>query len=445
MEESKLEDQIRYESSEAAPLQVAKNPKMGLSQLLHVGLNQGKELDAQGNPLNGAEYDSNGNLKEPEPLTETETHERNLKDPTMFYFHGRWYQFSSKSLFFMDKNNKVRRCCVWLLTHKFFDRFIIFLIVVNSIMLGIKDYSDADNKSVRNQVIEISDRFFVTAFTIECIIKVLGMGFILEKSSYLREGSNWLDFIVVVCSLLTEIPQVQTVSGLRTFRLMRPLRSLTTMPSMKILVSTLLASVAQLGGVLVLAVFFFTIFAILGVSLWSGQIYQRCMITEFPVDGKWVSDPTDTNLCSSQRQCSDQRWCGSVPLASRSLDPLYFINTTEVKIYRDVEIPDLNYGYTNFNNLPEAFLTIFQIITLEGWIGITHIYDDLFSPLFVILFFLLCIIICSFFVLNLTIAVMLIKYEEYDKSEKSSTHVQDLYEYGEKIKLPMKFVEFVID
>jgi hypothetical protein len=85
---------------------------------------------------------------------------------------------------------------------------------------------------------------FVWAFTIEFAFKVIGMGFFLDEGSYLRDAWNWLDFVVVLSSLLTEIPQMKSVSGMRTFRLMRPLRSLTTMPSMKILISTLLASVA---------------------------------------------------------------------------------------------------------------------------------------------------------------------------------------------------------
>ena len=69
------------------------------------------------------------------------------------------------------------------------------------------------------------------------------MGFVLDKGSYLRDPWNWLDFMVVVSSLLTEIPAMKSFSGMRTFRLMRPLRSLTTLPSMKILISTLLQSV----------------------------------------------------------------------------------------------------------------------------------------------------------------------------------------------------------
>ena len=66
------------------------------------------------------------------------------------------------------------------------------------------------------------------------------MGFIIDKGSYLRDPWNWLDFMVVISSLLTEIPAMKSFSGMRTFRLMRPLRSLTTMPSMRILISTLL-------------------------------------------------------------------------------------------------------------------------------------------------------------------------------------------------------------
>ena len=153
------------------------------------------------------------------------------------------------------------------------------LIGFNSLLLGIKDYTDDMNCSAVNKFVEGMEPFFMWSFLIECCSKILGMGFILDSGSYLRDAWNWLDFLVVISSLLTEIPAMRSVSGMRTFRLMRPLRTLTTMPSMKLLISTLMASVAQLGGVLVLAMFFFTIFAILGVSLWSGSINKRCRLT----------------------------------------------------------------------------------------------------------------------------------------------------------------------
>lgn len=173
--------------------------------------------------------------------------------------------------------------------------------MINSLLLGIKDYTDDANCSAINSFVEQTEPVFMWSFLIECILKVLGMGFILDQGSYLRDAWNWLDFIVVVSSLLTEIPSMRSVSGMRTFRLLRPLRTLTTMPSMKILISTLIDSVAQLGGVLVLAVFFFIIFAILGVSLWKGSVNKRCRLTEFPIDGDWDVDGEDPLLCSNQR------------------------------------------------------------------------------------------------------------------------------------------------
>lgn len=320
-------------------------------------------------------------------------------------------------------------------------------------MLGAKDYTDHNNENERNQIIESFDPYFTVLFSLECFLKVIGMGFILDDGSYLRDTWNWLDFIVVVSSLLTTIPQMKSVSSMRTFRLMRPLRTLTTMPSMRVLISTLLASVAQLGSVLVLALFFFTIFAILGVSLWSGKIYNRCRMTEFPVNGDWETDPSDTRLCSEIRQCAFNRYCGSLAEASRlqEKDKRFTLNP-EIDINRDSMIEDLNFSFSSFNNLGTAFLTIFQCITLEGWIDVTNMYRSAYNETFVQIYFLLCIIVCSFFVLNLTIAVMLLKYDEeseearkdLDDSEEQAVD-NELIEYGQEINLPEQLIEFLIE
>jgi hypothetical protein len=65
---------------------------------------------------------------------------------------------------------------------------------------------------------------------------------------------------------------------------------------MRILIGTLIASVTQLAGIMSLTIFFFTIFAILGVSLWNGLGHYRCYMTEWPdpKSGIWVTVPDDT-------------------------------------------------------------------------------------------------------------------------------------------------------
>ena len=229
---------------------------------------------------------------------------------------------------------------------------------------------------------------------------------------------------------------------MRTLRLLRPLRSLSNMPSMKSLIETLLGSVSQLGGVMVLAIFFFLIFAILGVSLWSGTIYQRCYFTEKPVAGEWFVDPTDASICSAERPCAENRYCGSLAVASRDPDSGL---ASDIDITADSTIEDLNFGFTNFNNLGTAFLTIFQCITLEGWIDVTNMYQDAYQSSFVVVYFLLCVIVCSMFVLNLTIAVMLLKYDELNEENDESEQILELREMGEEIGLPFKFIDFIIE
>lgn len=90
----------------------------------------------------------------------------------------------------------------------------------------------------------------------------------------------------------------------------------------------------------------------------------------------------------------------------------------------------MNYGITNFDNIFSAFLVIFQIITMEGWTTMMYIYMDAFNPEAVKFYFISCVIVCSFFLLNLTIAVMLMEYEQLDKSDTNSSHSHTLRYMG---------------
>lgn len=79
-----------------------------------------------------------------------------------------------------------------------FDYFILFCILANSVNLAMYDYSSGNNSSTdansANDYIEIA---FTAIFLIEALLKIAGMGFVMHKNSYMREGWNILDFIVV--------------------------------------------------------------------------------------------------------------------------------------------------------------------------------------------------------------------------------------------------------
>ena len=160
-----------------------------------------------------------------------------------------------------------------------------------------------------------------------------------------------------------------------------------------------------------LAIFFFTIFAILGISQWRGLSHYRCRITEFPVDGDWLAVEDDLQLCNvGQRECP-VGFCGSLIERNDTYGDLFAVDN----LYRDSDILELNYGVTNFDNIGSAFVTIFQCITMEGWTTVMYMFWDVAMPLFVVFYFMACVIICSFFLLNLTIAVMLMAYDELEQ------------------------------
>jgi hypothetical protein len=136
--------------------------------------------------------------------------------------------------------------------------------------------------------------------------------------------------------------------------------------------------------------------------------------------------PGDVRICSKYIECPVGSWCGSLLDRSKEFGD---VNATD--IYRDSADEYLNYGITNFDNIFSAFLVIFQIITMEGWTQIMYIYMDAYEPAMVKFYFISCVIVCSFFLLNLTIAVMLMEYEQLDKSDTNSSHSHQLRYMGD--------------
>jgi hypothetical protein len=98
----------------------------------------------------------------------------------------------------------LRKSIIQLITNRYFDRFILFVIALNSLFLGLSDYSHVNSHgeltpegSWRNTLIGRSEIVFTLIFTVECVLKIIGMGFYGPKG-YLKDRWNWLDFLVVL-------------------------------------------------------------------------------------------------------------------------------------------------------------------------------------------------------------------------------------------------------
>jgi len=94
---------------------------------------------------------------------------------------------------------------------------------------------------------------------------------------------------------------------------------------------------------------------------------------------------------------------------------------------------------------------------MDGWTNIMQFHEDIFSSWFVSMYFVLVIVICTFFVLNMTIALMLLKYEEVQAdlqkeaehdSENRDMFSYELHQLGEFIFPEEEYhelVDFIVD
>lgn len=198
-----------------------------------------------------------------------------------FECHNQVHHFSPKSLFCCSNGNRVRKWVVWLITWKWFDHFVTVVILGNSVILAMRDYGDRLNSayvSDRNPMLEEIGKIFSLIFIAECVLKIVGMGFVFHKSSYLRDPWNILDFFVVCASFLDwelfpELDQFSSLKVLRTFRILRPLRSINKVKKMKMLINSLLKSIPGLMNVMIFLFFIMSIFAIFSTHQFKGAQY----------------------------------------------------------------------------------------------------------------------------------------------------------------------------
>ena len=139
---------------------------------------------------------------------------------------------------------------------------------------------------------------FTWLFFGESLIKIIALGFCLTPNSYMRDTWNIVDFLIAVSGVVEFIASMQTrgsdggmsvnFKALRVVRVIRPLKSINAMPSMRQLVSALISSLPELGNVTIFLGFVFILFGILGLQQFNGIVYSRCRMTEKPLeDGTW--------------------------------------------------------------------------------------------------------------------------------------------------------------
>ncbi|KAM4823654.1 voltage-dependent T-type calcium channel subunit alpha-1G isoform 26-T26 [Urocitellus parryii] len=344
--------------------------------------------------------------------------------------------------FYLSQDSRPRSWCLRTVSDTWFERISMLVILLNCVTLGMfRPCEDIACDSQRCRILQAFDDFIFAFFAVEMVVKMVALG-IFGKKCYLGDTWNRLDFFIVIAGMLEYSLDLQNVSfsAVRTVRVLRPLRAINRVPSMRILVTLLLDTLPMLGNVLLLCFFVFFIFGIVGVQLWAGLLRNRCFLPEnfslplsVDLEPYYQTENEDESpfICSQPRE-NGMRSCRSVPTLRGEggggppcgLDYEAYnssSNTTCVnwnQYYTNCSAGEHNpfKGAINFDNIGYAWIAIFQVITLEGWVDIMYFVMDAHS-FYNFIYFILLIIVGSFFMINLCLVVIATQFSETKQRE----------------------------
>ncbi|PNW76369.1 hypothetical protein CHLRE_11g467528v5 [Chlamydomonas reinhardtii] len=365
-------------------------------------------------------------------------------------------ELSEQSLMMFPKDNELRKACVYIASHKLFEWFMLAIILANCVTLALATPGKPGFESTRlGKNLRISEYVWLGIFTLELLIRVIALGFIRGKGSYIRDKWNIIDFVVVGLGYL-DLSGRGNYTLIRCVRVLRPLRSINKIQEMKQLVDTMLNSIPLLLDVVILAVFYFVLFGAININIFAGSLKGRCGTLPMTalVDGlgrNFTGEPygdpsaslslfTSTGLWDQWQVADDDAdtVCrGPVPSNLGSLSWVGSCNETDGWCTWDsytgqpksdggfwcsdpsqwcVPFQNPGDGYRMYDHIVWAWLTMFQIMTLTDWSFSMYDCMNAINPGVFPLFWAM-VIFGSFFLLNLALAVLYLQFSK-DKEQK---------------------------
>lgn len=154
-----------------------------------------------------------------------------------------------------------------LVEKPWFDKFIIIIIVINTIILASETYGQPKWFVTLN---EIANYVFTFIFFFEMLLKMFGLGL----KTYFADGFNIFDFVIVLLSLVEVFQSADDTSGLsvlRAFRLLRIFKIIRSWTQLRILLTTVLASLGAITNLGFLTILYLFIFALLAKQFYGSQ------------------------------------------------------------------------------------------------------------------------------------------------------------------------------
>uniref|UniRef100_A0A3B1K9Y5 Voltage-dependent L-type calcium channel subunit alpha n=1 Tax=Astyanax mexicanus TaxID=7994 RepID=A0A3B1K9Y5_ASTMX len=325
----------------------------------------------------------------------------------------------ARSLFFFTLKNPFRKACTKIVEWKPFEIIILLTIFANCVALAVFLPMPEEDTNYTNTTLESLEYIFLVIFTLECFLKIIAYGLLFHEGAYLRNCWNILDFVIVFMGLFTlAVDTINAIAGtptekgggfdmkaLRAFRVLRPLRLVSGVPSLQVVMNSILKAMIPLFQVVLLVFFLVTLFAIMGLELYKCKMHKTCYY-----EGTDIIALRENEVPSPCAQAGNGRRCT--------------INGTECR----GGWPGPNFGITHFDNFGFAMLTVFQCITMESWTNVLYWVNDAVGNEWAWIYFVTMILLGSFFVLNLVLGVLSGEFSKEREKCRSRGEYQKLRE-----------------
>uniref|UniRef100_U3EB89 Voltage-dependent L-type calcium channel subunit alpha n=1 Tax=Callithrix jacchus TaxID=9483 RepID=U3EB89_CALJA len=327
-----------------------------------------------------------------------------------------------RALFCLTLQNPLRKACIDIVEWKPFETIILLTIFANCVALAVYLPMPEDDNNSLNLGLEKLEYFFLIVFSIEAAMKIIAYGFLFHQDAYLRSGWNVLDFTIVFLGVFTVILEqvnvIQSntapmsskgagldVKALRAFRVLRPLRLVSGVPSLQVVLNSIFKAMLPLFHIALLVLFMVIIYAIIGLELFKGKMHKTCYFTGTDIVATVENEePSPCARTGSGRRCT--------------------INGSECR----GGWPGPNHGITHFDNFGFSMLTVYQCITMEGWTDVLYWVNDAIGNEWPWIYFVTLILLGSFFILNLVLGVLSGEFTKEREKAKSRGTFQKLRE-----------------
>ncbi|KAM8718649.1 hypothetical protein ACLKA7_001372 [Drosophila subpalustris] len=248
---------------------------------------------------------------------------------------------------------------------------------------------------MNHPTLQIAEYGFVIFMSLELAMKILADGLFFTPKAYIKDVAAALDvFIYVVstsflCWMPHNIPTSSAAQLLMILRCVRPLRIFTLVPHMRKVVYELCRGFKEILLVSTLLILLMFIFASYGVQLYGGRL-ARC------------NDPTILH-----REDCVGVFMRRVFVTKMKLTP------GPDESYPAMLVPRVwaNPRRFNFDNIGDAMLTLFEVLSFKGWLDVRDVLIKAVGPIHAIYIHIYIFLGCMIG-LTLFVGVVIANYSE---------------------------------